>query len=89
MNILFTSINLPVRNKRDNICYNFIQKEMENLCLHNHNVYFLAEIEEIIINKEVVYLPKNNYLENNSFIRRCNNLYFALSHIFFLKLNYF
>ena len=84
MNVLFLSISVPPGDKRDNVTYNFIMKEMKELSRRGNNVYFLAEcLEENMIIDNIKCISKDKTLEKNIIIRRMRNLLFLIKHLRF------
>jgi glycosyltransferase involved in cell wall biosynthesis len=84
MNILFLSINVPSGNKRDQITYNFIWKEMKYLALRGYGVYYLSELSADKKQDGIYFISKSAMLERNTFLRRIKNLVFALKECSFL-----
>lgn len=78
MNVLFLSINVSDNDPRDKITHGFIKKEMEQLSQRGINVFYLSALKNNIREKGITYLSKDQVLEKSAFIRRINNLLFAL-----------
>ncbi len=85
MNILFLSLNVSPRDKRDTITNSFIKKEMEHLYAIGHRVFYLSEMEHNLTEHGVIYLSQECLLEKNTSSRRINNLLFSIKHVLFFK----
>ncbi len=81
MRIIFISLSVAGNSRRDNITYNFIVKEMEELVRQGHDIYFFAEdLDKDVIINGIKYLSHDSNIEKIKLHRRLLNVLYLIKH---------